>query len=242
MANNFPGEQWRSVKFNFEFSNDYRLEVSNYGRLRTFNKISDGKIIKGSMADGYPIVRLKLLSPRDEKTEKVIDKMRRDVAKAEKALSSLIAGDAYKRDINAARQSAGDCKNILRAALAADTKLRTMNKHFLIHRLVADYFLLRPRPGQTVVAHLDYDKTNNRTTNLKWMTPEENYEHQKGSPYVIKDNHRKRYGANDKNSLTKLSVTKVMLMKKLINDGKPMKQLVKLFRVTETHINRIKKG
>ena len=35
-----------------------------------------------------------------------------------------------------------------------------------------------------MVAHLDYDKLNNRTTNLKWMTPDENYKHQQNSPYV----------------------------------------------------------
>ena len=33
-----------------------------------------------------------------------------------------------------------------------------------------------------------------------------------------------------------------MLMKKLINQGKPMKQLVKLFKVTDTQILRIKRG
>lgn len=31
-------------------------------------------------------------------------------------------------------------------------------------------------------------------------------------------------------------------MKKLFNEGKPMKQLVKLFKVTDTQILRIKRG
>lgn len=33
-----------------------------------------------------------------------------------------------------------------------------------------------------------------------------------------------------------------MLMKKLINQGKPMKQLVRQFKVTDTQIFRIKRG
>ena len=33
-----------------------------------------------------------------------------------------------------------------------------------------------------------------------------------------------------------------MLLKKLMNEGKPMKQLVKQFKITETQILRIKKG
>jgi len=36
--------------------------------------------------------------------------------------------------------------------------------------------------------------------------------------------------------------TKVMLMKKMINQGKPMKQLVRQFKVTDTQISRIKRG
>jgi len=33
-----------------------------------------------------------------------------------------------------------------------------------------------------------------------------------------------------------------MLLKKLLNQGKPMKQLVKQFKVTDTQIFRIKRG
>jgi Mor family transcriptional regulator len=33
-----------------------------------------------------------------------------------------------------------------------------------------------------------------------------------------------------------------MLLKKLLNEGKPIKQLVKLFKVSDTQIFRIKRG
>jgi len=76
MTKDFPGEQWKTVRFDFEFTNDFRLEVSNFGRLRTFNKVSDGNLIKGSMINGYRIVRLKLYEPRDQKVQAKFDNLK----------------------------------------------------------------------------------------------------------------------------------------------------------------------
>ncbi|MCW3109474.1 MAG: Helix-turn-helix domain of resolvase, partial [Segetibacter sp.] len=41
MIKNYPGESWKEVRFDFEFTNDYRLEVSNFGRLKSYNKLFD---------------------------------------------------------------------------------------------------------------------------------------------------------------------------------------------------------
>ncbi len=67
MTKDYPSEQWKTVKFDLEFTNESRLEVSNFGRLRSFNKISDGNLVNGSMINGYRIIRLKLYRPREEK-------------------------------------------------------------------------------------------------------------------------------------------------------------------------------
>ncbi len=123
-----------------------------------------------------------------------------------------------------------------------DLKARTINYHSLIHRLVADYYLRKPGANQTIVAHLDHNKLNNRDFNLKWMSPEENYEHQKSSPHVIQEKKDRRFRRKENSKATKLTVTKVMLLKKLLNEGKPMKQLVRQFKVTDTQILRIKRG
>ena len=123
-----------------------------------------------------------------------------------------------------------------------DLKERTINYHSLVHRLVAVYFLNEPKADQTIVSHLDHDKLNNRANNLKWMTPEENYEHQKNSPLVIQEKSERRYRRTPGSAVNKLTVTKVMLLKKLIRQGKPMKQLVRQFKVTDTQIYRIKRG
>ena len=49
MTKNLPGEQWKTIKYDVECINKGLIEISNYGRLRSFNKISDGNIINGSM-------------------------------------------------------------------------------------------------------------------------------------------------------------------------------------------------
>jgi hypothetical protein len=74
------------------------------------------------------------------------------------------------------------------------------------------------------------------------MTTEENYAHQQNSPYVIKEKEDRRLRRKEYSRSTKLTVTKVMLLKKMLTQGKPMKQLVKQFKVTSTQIYRIKRG
>lgn len=57
----------------------------------------------------------------------------------------------------------------------------SMNKNgkiinYLVHRLVAICFLPTPIfPNMTEVDHMDSCKTNNHVSNLRWVTPEENY-------------------------------------------------------------------
>lgn len=194
------------------------------------------------MVNGYRIIRLKFFAPRDEETQARFDYLKGQV-------DMLAAKLKLLKDTSEAIDSIAATENLLTAVkmnldkeLKEDRKSRTIHYHSLIHRLVADYFLAKPRDNQTIVAHLDYDKLNNRFTNLKWMMPEENYEHQRSSPYVIREKLRKQQIGNNHSSHIKLSVTKVMLLKKLLSQGKPMHQLVKIFKVTDTQIFRIKRG
>lgn len=49
------------------------------------------------------------------------------------------------------------------------------SKHFLVHRIVAEYFCVNDDPEhKTFVDHLNDKKTDNVYTNLEWVTPKEN--------------------------------------------------------------------
>ena len=242
MTKDYPGEQWKTLKFDFEYTNEGRIEVSNFGRLRTFNKISDGNLVKGSMINGYRILRLKLYKPRDEKIQKRFDYLQHQVFTLTRKLKVLKDKNERKKVISDTTELLDTLKKNLSKKFQNDLKERTINYHSLVHRLVADYFLKKPTATQTIVAHLDYNKLNNRANNLRWMTPEENYEHQKNSPYVIEEKQQRRHRRKENSRATKLTVTKVMLLKKMLGQEKPMKQLVKQFKVTETQILRIKRG
>ena len=241
-TNSHYGERWKDVQFDFEFTNDYRLQVSNYGRLRTFNKVSDGNIINGSMINGYRIIRLKFFKLRDEKLQNRLEALQKQVFKMAKILKAQKENKESKKMIAETSALLDDMKKKLSKKFKDDEKNRTIHYHSLVHRLVATYFLKAPTALQTIVAHLDYDKLNNRSNNLKWMKPEVNYKHQQGSPFVMEEKIERHHRRKENSKATKLSVTKVMLMKKLLNQYKPIKQLAKQFKVTETQIYRIKRG
>lgn len=242
MKNSYPGEQWKPVQFDFDFINDYRLEISNFGRLRSFNKISDGDILKGTTINGYNIVRLKFFTQRDEKTQQSLDRMQAEVLKKTQQLKKLNLKKENKTIINEAEAALKILKKELHKKFMHDLKKRTINYHGLIHRLVAAYFLKKQNPEQTVVAHLDFNKHNNHAGNLRWMTKQENLKHQQNSPYVIQEKSDRKFNPKRTASNAKLTVTKIMLLKKLLNEGKPIKRLTKQFKVTDTQILRIKRG
>ncbi len=242
MKKYLPGEKWKPVHFGFRFTNEFKLEVSNFGRLRTFHKTSEGDIINGSMINGYRIIRLKLFKPRDKPTQAKFDQMQQQVSR----LMQKIKTQKLKGESKKAIKENTDALNLLKKKLSekykADLRSRTINYHSLIHRLVAENFIKKPSAKHSLVAHLDYNKLNNKASNLKWMTPEENYKHQKGSPSVIKEKEKRRLGLYENTKVAKLNAAKVSQLKKLLNLGKPMKQLVKQFKVTDTQILRIKRG
>jgi hypothetical protein len=242
MTKNYPGEKWKAIKFGDEFTNGLRIEISSFGRVRSFHKTSDGNILKGSMINGYRVIKLKLYKPRDPKIQNKLDYLQQQVFKLARKLKSLKENKESKKTISDTAQLLESFKKNLSKKFKDDLKERTSNYHSLVHRLVANYFLKPPKENQTIVAHLDFNKLNNEAGNLKWMTPQENYAHQQQSPHVIKDKQERRTSVARRSSVTKLSVTKIMLLKKMLAHGKPMKQLVKQFKVTETQIYRIKRG
>ena len=242
MTNSYFAEQWKTVQFDEDLIKEGTIEISNFGRVRSFNRISNGNILKPSHINGYEILRLKLYRPRDQKTQKEFDYLQQQVTILGDQLKTLKNNKSEAKKIASITELLASMKTNITKRLNDDLKHRTVNYSALIHRLVATYFLEKPSEKHTVVAHINFEKLNNKYTNLKWMTPQENYEHQQKSPYVIKEKETRLHRRKEDSKATKLTVTKVMLLKKLLNEGKPLKTLVKQFKISETQIFRIKRG
>jgi len=105
-----------------------------------------------------------------------------------------------------------------------------------VHKLVAQHFL-EQNDGVCVI-HLNYDKTDNHIKNLKWATKREKEIHQFSNPEF--KNLKKK-----KPSHTKLTETKVKLIKRKINDPNRrtrMKMIAKQFGISTMQLYRIKSG
>ncbi|HET9057069.1 MAG TPA: HNH endonuclease [Chitinophagaceae bacterium] len=111
---------------------------------------------------------------------------------------------------------------------------------FLIHRLVAKYFLPKPLRNEKVVIHHNYVKTDNNYRNLAWATLAEAAAHAQGNPRVIKA--RKLRKQEEGIGNYKLTGKKVKLIKILLKQGKTLKEIAQKFGVSDMQIYRIKTG
>lgn len=170
----FWNETWKLIPFE-GVENPPHYEVSNYGRLRSFQSNPDGDLIKGSVIQGY------------------------------KSLNIRLVGN------------------------------KTANRY--VHKLVADFFLKQASPEHKFVIHLDYDKHNNHYENLRWVTREEMYDHNRENP-ELKNRKPPRQTKN-----YKLNEGKVKMIKKMLKSNKSrLKMIAKQFGITHTQLNRIRSG
>ncbi len=120
--------------------------------------------------------------------------------------------------------------------------VRDKIKALFAHHAVAYAFLKKPSPKHKYVLHLDYNKSNNDPSNLKWATRAEQIEHSKKSPYVLAAAAHKVYtGATSK----KLNEKKVIQLKNEIWNPKrklTFKQLAAKYGIAEMNLYRIKNG
>lgn len=121
---------------------------------------------------------------------------------------------------------------------------KVVNKHLFYSKLIAEFFVPKSVPEQIYVLHLDRKRDNDDFRNLKWATREEMLEFGRQSPFVIQAK-KNLLEHNLKSNGAKLTITKVMLIKKLL--AKPdqktrLKMIAKQFGVSEMQIRRIKSG
>ncbi len=107
---------------------------------------------------------------------------------------------------------------------------------FYIHKFVAEHFVKNDDSSKEFVTHLDNDKKNNHWKNLKWVNQAELTElHKKLG--VFDPVKRRKLG------LTKLTETKVRLIKDRLKTGKTKKKIIaKNFNISLTQLKRIEKG
>ena len=152
---------------------------------------------------------------------------------------------SFLDDIKFGRELKGamtDGYKMFRYKIFNDGKIK--NKNIFVSKLVAHYFIPKTSEEQTYVLHLDRKRDNDDFRNLRWATREEMIEHSRNSPFV-KQAKKNLIEHNLKANGRKLTVTKVMLIKKLL--AKPeqttrLKMIAKQFGVSEMQIRRIKSG
>ena len=170
------------------------------------------------------------------------DELKKEISDLYKKRREKINKKDYSDNIERITKLIEKKKSSLSKKLERNLKKRTINKHFLIHRLVATYFLPEQKPEETVVGHLDFDKLNNRATNLKWMTPEENRKHQDKSPHVIAEKKWRKHTQKPRHNGLKLTSTQVIHIKLQLKRNRPVKQIAKHFDISEMQVWRIKSG
>ncbi len=235
----FYNEVWKTVLFEGDYTNKTDVQVSNYGRVRSIDRKSSitGRILKGSRQEGYAIIRRKLFTPQPATVKKRLAAMKNDIEKSSASLHSL-----QGKQLDEQKKIIKELQKKYTHAAKADVKKRTINQGLLVHRLVAQFFCKQASEEHNLVIHKDFNKLNNHHQNLKWATMEESIAHQQFSPNVLADRENRKHLTNRINGNQKLTVTRVMLIKKRLNEGRTMRQLAKQFKVTETQIARIKKG
>lgn len=116
------------------------------------------------------------------------------------------------------------------------------NKSILFHRAVAAAFMKKPSPKHTMILHLDYNKKNNHTSNLKWATKTEHNKYVQNSPLVKLAREKRVVVGLFSRSLNEAKVRK---MKEMIWNPKRKKTLAQIaaqFGVSEMNVYRIKSG
>lgn len=121
---------------------------------------------------------------------------------------------------------------------------KTKNVSLMVHKMVASTFLKKKENDEFAI-HLDYNKTNNNVTNLKWVTREVWLQHYRKNPAVIQAKLDMVARNRERKKGHKLTITQVKYIKKRIFDPNRktrLKMIAKQFNISEMQLYRIKSG
>ncbi len=146
-------------------------------------------------------------------------------------------GRAKSKDINTKKErlikGTPDQRGYLKVTARKDGEQET--KFF--HKEIAAAFAKSGKSRKKIyVVHKDYDKTNNKASNLIWVDLEglNKYNEKRREKLGIKVKKSKYY---------KLTESKVAMIKKMLKQGKKTKKAIaEKYNITTTQINRIERG
>lgn len=239
-------EIWREFPLNVQdCDSNYRIEFSNYGKVRTYNSQSpNGKMIKGSLQGGFPIVRITLFK---KKTTKHLEKIQQLQEKIDALNASIKNLSASRSNKEKKQQLRAERDEITKERVKINTQFDKRRKIYiaiLIHKAVAELFLEQPHDkDQKFIIHKDFDKTNNHVNNLAWASQEELNARSKQHPKNVLHAFKKQFEPKKINvKFSKLNENDVLFIKKRLKKGDTLNKLANRFNVSDMQIHRIKTG
>lgn len=246
-------EIWREYPVEIPFESNFKVEFSNFGRIKTYNRLHPaGKIIKGSSINGYPSFSTKISAPLEAKHQEKIEEFNLQIT----ALNNEIKKIQQENTVSALKQEPllttlqqlrKDRDALVQKRKKTNARIRKkidFNFHVLVHKAVAELFLPKPNKDQKFVIHLDFNNFNNQVENLAWATEKEVQDRSMTSPKTILHQFKKQFSTETKPipKHSKLSEMDVLHIKEKLNKGATLRQLAKQFGVSDMQIYRIKSG
>lgn len=241
---------WKKYPLNFEFEGDYTIEISNHGDVRTYSVLyPEGKLLKCSRIQGYPILKKTFLQKRSDKDFEMLELLEMEILilneKIQEIKKSKIPSEVKKNsllEVRATRDAVVQKKKLKNAKV---NKKRSIYFSLLIHKAVAELFLDKPKNEDMMVIHLDFNKENNNVNNLKWVDAKTVYARFTENPLLKLKQFKENLLGDKKVNVraTKLSENDVLYIKEKIQKGKVSnRKLASQFGVSDMQISRIKSG
>ena len=124
-------------------------------------------------------------------------------------------------------------RNYLTVILTVFKKRKTI----YIHKLVAEYFVLKEDNSKNIVIHIDNDRKNNYFENLKWVNAKECFENT--DKFNANLHEKFRMNTTSAAKITKQDADEIRAM---IAAGVLQSVIAKKFKISEMQITRIKRN
>lgn len=242
---NYRNEIWKEYPLHHNFENNFKIEFSNFGRVKSYNAhFPKGNIIKGSLQGGFPIVRITLFKAKTEKQILKILEIQKSIDALNQEIKNLgNSKTILQKKLNLREERDG----LIKKRMKVNEKINHKRKIFvaiLVHKAVVELFLDKPKnKDQKFIIHKDFDKTNNHVENLAWANQEELNERSKKHPKNILHEFRKQFEPKMPNvKASKLGENDVLYIKNRLKKGDTLRKLAQKFNVSDMQIHRIKTG